>query len=111
MAFHVVPADPCWRPAADIYRYGSGWLIKLELAGVRREDVKVEAQGSLIRITGRRRDFLVQEGLSQYSMELSYNRFERLIELPCGLDRAVVELELRDGLLLVRVHAQEAPCG
>src|SRR5687768_12067100 len=99
--------DPSWRPLADIYRHSKGWLIKLELAGVRREDIGVQIAGSQVRIIGHRRDFLVREGCTQYSMELSYNRLERLIQLPCDLDRARLELELRDGILLVRVFAEE----
>jgi len=36
-------------------------------------------------------------------MEISYNRFERVIEMPSDLGGAQVSLEVRDGLLLVRM--------
>jgi HSP20 family molecular chaperone IbpA len=36
-------------------------------------------------------------------MEIAYSHFERVIELPCNLDRASVSIESHDGLLLVRV--------
>ena len=101
------PGRSCWRPAADVYRGPFGWLVKLEVAGVRLEDVSVQLAGSRLSISGQRRDLVIQEGCTQYSMELSYNRFERMIELPGNLDRARLELELRNGILLVRIDTED----
>src|SRR2546428_1260764 len=96
-------AAMAWRPAADIYRTPEGWIVKLELAGVRQEDVNVVANGSELFISGVRRDRFVEEGWSHHSMEITYSHFERVIELPCDLERASVSIEGHDGLLLVRV--------
>jgi HSP20 family protein len=99
----AVSSEACWRPAVDVYRTRTGWLVKFELAGVRLEDVRVEAGGSCIRISGQRRDRLPVEGCIPYSMEISYNRFERVIEFPCDVASARLEMQWRDGLLLVSV--------
>ncbi len=93
-----------WRPPVDIYRRGSEWLLKFDLAGVRAEDVQVRIAGSRITVAGVRRDWVADQGYSYYSMEISYNRFERTIELPGDLSGAEYGLEARDGLLLVRVR-------
>ena len=98
-------AAMAWRPAADIYRTPEGWVVKLELAGVRQEDVNVVTSGSELFVSGVRRDRFVEEGWSHHSMEITYSHFERVIELPCDLDRASVSIESYDGLLLVRVGA------
>lgn len=74
---------------------------------MRLEDVSVQLAGSRLSISGQRRDLVIQEGCTQYSMELSYNRFERMIELPGNLDRARLELELRNGILLVRIDTED----
>ncbi|HOK45618.1 MAG TPA: Hsp20/alpha crystallin family protein [Bryobacteraceae bacterium] len=92
-----------WRPSVDVYRTPNGWLLKFDLAGVRPEDVHVEVQGCLIRVSGVRRDLLAEEAGSYYSMEISYNRFERTISLPCEFANPHVSLEGRDGILIVRV--------
>ena len=47
--------------------------------------------------------WLVEEGASHYSMEISYNRFERTIELPCHLKSPRIALEGRNGLLIIRL--------
>jgi len=46
---------------------------------------------------------LAEEAGSYYSMEISYNRFERTISLPCEFANPHVSLEGRDGILIVRV--------
>ena len=96
-------AETHWRPSADIYRTASGWLIKYDLAGVKMEDVEVAIKGSAITVSGYRRDWKLEEGSTHYSMEISYNRFERTIDLPCALDGAEVAIEGREGILLVRL--------
>lgn len=90
----------------DVYRTRSGWLLKFELPGVRAEDVDVQTLGSSLLVRGMRRDYVVEDICSVYSMEITYNRFERAIELPCNLDQARLTLEFRDGNLLVRVSLE-----
>ena len=51
--------------------------MKFDLAGVRPEDVMVTVRGRRVSVSGVRRDLMVEEGCSYYSMEISYNRFER----------------------------------
>ena len=92
-----------WQPSADVYRTRNGWLLKFDLAGVRPEDVTVSVQGRRVSVSGVRRDFIAEEGCSYYSMEISYNRFERSLEMPADLENARITLEARDGLLLVRM--------
>ena len=79
-----------WEPDADIYRSRCGWLVKLDLARVRWSDLTLEAAGRRLAVRGRRRDLVVSEDWSHYSMEIAYSDFERIIEMPCDLDRAAV---------------------
>ena len=90
----------------DVFRTREGWLLKFDLAGVRLEDVTVSIAGRLVTVSGVRRNTLVEEGSRYYSMEISYNQFERTIEMPVRLDRARIALEARDGILLVRMNLE-----
>jgi HSP20 family protein len=92
-----------WQPAADIYKTSDGWLLKFELAGVTADDVALEVHGSRLTLAGIRRDWVMEESCAHYSMEIAYNRFERVIELPCNLEQARLDLEFRNGILFVRV--------
>ncbi len=92
-----------WQPAADVYRTERGWLVKFDLAGVRRNDVQLAIHGSDLTLTGCRRDELIEEGILHYRMEIAYSCFARTIEMPCDLARAEILTEMRDGMLLIRI--------
>jgi HSP20 family protein len=94
---------PAWKPSADVYACRRGWLVKFDLAGVRLEDIELSVSGPRITVRGERRDWTIEEGQRFHSMEISYSRFERSIDLPINLERCQVETEYRDGMLLVRV--------
>jgi HSP20 family protein len=96
-----------WHPAADVYQTRRGWLVKLDLAGVRPEDVIVEVRGRQLRVRGTRRDCTVEEGCQYYQMEIAYSTFERTLELPCALDSANVSTDYRDGMLLIHALCTE----
>jgi HSP20 family protein len=87
----------------DIFRTRGGWLLKFDLPGVRMEDVGVQIAGDRLTVAGVRHDVISEEGCTYYSMEISCNRFERTIELPADLEGARIQLEARDGILLVRI--------
>lgn len=101
-----VEQTPEWRPATDVYRTSDGWLVKVELAGVRSEDVELTARGRALRVRGRRRDSCVGPDCRQLHMEISYSRFDRQVELPVDLQHAHVDTDFRDGMLLVRVRSE-----
>jgi len=90
-----------WLPNADVYRSSHGWLIKLDLAGVQPDEVEITASGTRLMISGCRRDRAVSGEWTPYSMEIAYSRFERIIELPFLVERTKMNVELREGMLLI----------
>jgi HSP20 family protein len=95
--------NTAWRPAVDVYRTPRGWLLKFDLAGVRPEEVSLKVEGCRVTIRGVRRDWLTEEGCSYYRMEITYNHFERSVELPCHVEPASVVTDYRHGMLLVHL--------
>jgi HSP20 family protein len=97
------PSDTPWRPAADVVRTESGWLVKLELAGVDPGEVDVTLSGNLLQVKGLRRDSEVRADYHVHSMEISYNRFQRSIRLPTKFASADLRVESRHGMVLIWV--------
>jgi len=91
-------------PRADVYRMETGWVVKFDLAGVTPSDVEVVVEGCTILVRGVRRDQFVRRGLRHHSMEISYSRFERSLQLPCEATGAPVTTEYADGLLIVTIR-------
>jgi HSP20 family protein len=96
-----------WYPAADVYKTRGGWVVKVELAGVAPDELRVEIDGDTLRVAGVRRDETLTETVSYHQLEITYSRFEKTIRFPCPIDGARVERHYRDGLLILRLNSPE----
>jgi HSP20 family protein len=101
---HRRPSGRLWCPAADVYRSQDGWIVKVDLAGVKPADVEVIIDGDLLRISGSRRDGTCGEGISHYQLEITYSRFEKMIRFPRSIEHASMDRDYRDGLLILQLH-------
>jgi len=101
------PSGRLWCPAADVYRTDDGWIVKVDLAGIRPGDIEITLDGPVLRISGSRRDGICGEGISHYQLEITYSRFEKMIQFPRSIDHATIERDYNDGLLILRLREQE----
>src|SRR5215510_10914392 len=101
------PSGRLWCPAADVYRAPDGWIVKVDLAGVRADDIEIFIQGPLLRLSGLRRDSFCGEGVSHYQLEITYSRFEKTIQFPRSIEHASIERDYRDGLLTLRLREEQ----
>ena len=100
------PPEEAWRPRADVYRTPGGWLVKLELAGVLPDDVRLATRGNMLCVQGTRRDLRMQECRDCHRLEIDYSRFERLLELPGLSESAEIAMSYRDGMLLIQIETE-----
>ncbi len=99
--------EPKCRPPADMYKTRNGLVIKFDLAGVKPEDIAINIQDAALTVSGVRKDLVLEEGLTYYSMEISYSHFERTVKLPFNLRHSRISNEYRDGMLIVRIEAND----
>jgi HSP20 family protein len=92
-----------WQPVADVVETAAELRVTLELPGVAREDVAVEARGRFLVISGERRFERDGDGGLYQVMERSYGPFARRFALPRGLARGEITAVMKDGLLTVVV--------
>lgn len=94
-----------WAPVVDILEDQKGFLIKVDLTEVRREDVKVTVQDEVLTISGERQ-MEKYEGRKYHRVERPYGRFTRSFSLPEEADSTKVSADFKDGVL--RVHLPKA---
>jgi HSP20 family protein len=99
-----------WVPNTDAYLCESGLVIKVELAGLRREDLELTVDGQALRIAGRRDDGCRTGNCSFLVMEINYGAFETVIEVPDGFDLTQAKASYLNGFLRVDIpEAESAP--
>jgi len=90
-----------WQPRVDIYRCNEDWLVKVELAGVARQDIRIEVLGNSLIIEGQRKDWCAPDTTESLSMEITYDWFQRSIQLPDAVLAENMRTDYREGMLLI----------
>jgi HSP20 family protein len=90
-----------WRPPTDVYETEGAVVVKVEIAGMAREDLAVSLDGRKLTIRGVRRDASAKLGYQQ--MEIQYGYFETEVLVPRAIDEDGVEATYQEGFLSVRL--------
>jgi HSP20 family protein len=102
-----MPSGRLWYPAADVYQTKTGWIVKVELAGISLDDIEIEVQDKTLYIAGTRRDTTCCDGVHHHQLEITYSRFEKILRFPRVLDNAKLEYHYKDGLLIVHLGSDK----
>ncbi len=96
-----------WVPATDIFRKGEHLVIRMDVPGISPENIEVTIDDkSILTIKGERK---WEEGeVETLCCERFYGQFERLIQLPEGVDTKHIEATYKDGMLELRIPYSEA---
>jgi HSP20 family protein len=92
-----------WAPAADITETETEYVVKAELPGVKREDVKVTLADGVLRIEGERKHEKEEKGEKSHRVERFFGSFCRAFSLPDNADANNIRAESKDGVLQVHV--------
>lgn len=97
-----------WTPAVDLYEDDEKVVVKVELAGMKKEDIEVTLHEGTLSIAGERKTEKKFEEAGVYRSERSFGRFQRAIALPTPVDGAKVKADYTDGILSVTLPKTEA---
>ena len=100
---HALTQQPGqWRPATDIHETPDAILVKMELAGMREEDIEVTLYEDALIVTGRREDDAAHDHEVYYhEAQIRYGPFRAEILLPAPIQRNGVEASYENGFLRV----------
>ena len=88
-----------WTPAADIYETESGFLLALDLPGIDREALEIDAEDNRLIVKGTR----TITGSKQYRTERPRGKFLRTFSVPGSVDQSRIGAEYKDGVLQIRL--------
>ena len=89
-----------WTPALDVVDTGAALVVLLEVAGLAPGDLRIEVEGNVVRIKGRRRLAFPAPGRVRFHcVERQEGRFSRQVEVLEPVDFRNARAVLADGLL------------
>lgn len=96
-----------WIPSVDISETSDAYLIKGEIPGVKKKDVKVTIQDGMLTIQGERKQEKEEKDKKLHRVECYYGGFARSFRMPDDADESAVKADFKDGMLNVTLPKSE----
>lgn len=106
LAYLNVPAlasQSAWSPNTDVYETPDHLVVKMEIAGINREDLEITLADRLLVVRGYRKDPCRQRRCSFRQMEIDYGYFERRIVIPRSVDGSRARAQFQNGFLHIEL--------
>lgn len=94
-----------WSPPTDVYETEEALVVRVEVAGMSRENFNVEIRDNVLVVSGVRYDS--PEKRAYHQMEIRYGEFSTVVALPRGLDIEHTTAEYQDGFLTILLPKQK----
>src|SRR6478609_3098613 len=89
-------------PPINVFQQGDDILAIIELPGIDKDALEIQAKDNTIRISGRKA-VAYPTGVSVHRRERSTGEFDRTLSIPVQIDVDAIKAEYRDGILTLQL--------
>lgn len=102
-------APSAWSPATDVVEHDNQFVVKVELPGLRKEDVNLTLEDNILTVRGEKRLENEEKESNYHRVERSYGAFQRCFTLGQAVEGDKIDASFKDGILTITVpKAEEA---
>ena len=95
-------------PSAAIIENDDAFYLKLDVPGMKAEDIDIQVMADRLAIAGERKSESESEENGNIRSEFRYGKFQRVIPLPARIQNTDVTAEYKDGILNLTLPKSEA---
>ena len=92
-----------WEPPMNVFETEGEFVVIMDISGMDQKDIAVFTDGSILRISGVRKDLITQGRKQFHSLEIQVGPFQRLIGIPVPIEPASLNTHYANGLLEIRL--------
>jgi len=96
-----------WMPALDVAEKEDSFLVKVELPGMKSEDIDISVQGNVLSVSGEKKETAEEKDKNYYHVERRFGSFRRDVSLPAGVDASKIEAAFHEGVLTITLPKSE----
>ena len=96
-----------WTPRVDIYEEDNNYVMKAELPGVKKEDIKVDIKDNVLILKAEKKFEKKVEKENYISLERNYGTYTRNFTLPENMDTDHIKASFKDGVLELTLPKRE----
>ena len=98
-----------WSPALDVFDDKDNVVVKVELPGLKKDEINLSLHDGVLSISGERKTERKSEDGGTFRSERYFGKFQRSVTLPARVDGSKVNASYKDGILTVELpKAEEA---
>ena len=98
-----------WQPRVDVTELEDNFVLSAELPGIRKEDLSIEFDKGILRISGERLPQEVTEGVKVLRSERLFGKFSRAFKIKTPVKVDAIDAIYKDGMLTLTLpKAEEA---
>ena len=94
-------------PSLDLSETPESVQLRMDLPGMKPEDVNIEIVGNMLKISGERKEEKEEKNKTYHRIERRSGSFSRSVSLPCAVKEAEVGAEYANGVLTVTMPKSE----
>lgn len=95
-----------WAPPADLFETDTAYIVRVEVAGMRDQEILVTLDGDLLAVSGTRAD--TPERGAFHQMEIRFGEFTVSVVLPGPANEDAASATYDDGFLLITLPKAES---
>jgi HSP20 family protein len=107
--FATSSSETAWAPKIDVFERDNRLVTKVDLPGMKKEDVSVEVTDGHLALSGERKRETQEKKDNFYRSEREYGSFYRAVPLPEGVKLEDVKASFSNGVLEVSVPLPAKP--
>jgi len=98
-----------WSPALDVFDDKDDLVVKVELPGMKKDEIGLTLHDGVLTISGERKQERETKEGETFRSERYFGKFQRSVTLPTAVDASKVNASYKDGVLTVDLpKAEEA---
>jgi HSP20 family protein len=100
-------AENHWSVAVDVIEEKDQYVLKADLPGVKKEDIKVSLEDNILTLQAERKAEAETQDKQVHRIERSFGRYQRTLNLGAHVDASKVQANYKDGVLELIVPKAE----
>jgi len=96
-----------WSPTVDVSEDEDNVIIKAEMPGTKKEDVKISIQDNVLTLKGQKKQEKEEKDKNYHRVERSYGSFCRSFQLPTSVKTDKIKANYKDGVLNITLPKTE----
>ncbi len=100
-------AEKHWSVALDVIEEKEQYVLKADLPGIKKEDIKVSLEDNILTLEAERKSEAESQDKQIHRIERTYGHYQRTLNLGANVDAGKIRANYKDGVLELIVPKSE----